>query len=49
MILTYVWNLKEVNFLIILVKPGVLVNACNPSTWEAGEGRIISLRSDWAT
>jgi hypothetical protein len=34
----------------VQIKLGVVAHVCNPSTWEAEEGRgILSLRSAWAT
>ena len=30
-------------------KPGVVVFNFNPSTWEAEEGRFLSLRPAWST
>jgi hypothetical protein len=30
-------------------KPGMVVHAFNPSTWEAEAGRFLSLRPAWST
>jgi major histocompatibility complex class I len=38
----------KVGFKIAALKPGVVVHAFNPSTWEAEAGKFLSSRPTWS-
>jgi hypothetical protein len=42
-------NLTFPSQLEILIAPGVVAHAFNPSTWEAETGGFLSLRPAWST
>jgi hypothetical protein len=40
---------KPIHRIIVKLRPGVVVHAFNPSTWEAEAGEFLSWRPAWST